>query len=101
MHRIKIHLQNINIARRRLRPTPIALAAEPVLVSGDIIGALPPPVGRGAFDDSLAGRLGREDHPAERIATLGIRLDEFHAVDFLHRYCYTLHNLQSGTCAWL
>lgn len=81
MHRIEIHLQNINIVRRRLRPTPIALAAEPVLVARDIVGALPPPVGRGSFDDSLAGRLGREDHPAERVAALGVRLDGLYAVD--------------------
>ena len=81
MHRIQIHLQNINIARRRLRPTPVALAAETVFIPRDIVGALPPPVGRGSFHDSLAGRLGREDHPAERVAALGVGFDGFHAVD--------------------
>lgn len=81
MHRIDVHLQNINIARRRLRPAPIALTAETVLVARDIVGALPPPVGRGSSDDSLAGRIGGEDHPAERVAALGVGFDGLHAVD--------------------
>lgn len=81
MHGIEVHLQNINIARRRLRPAPIALAAETVLVPRDIVGALPPSVGRGSFDDSVAGRFGREDHPAKRGAALSVGLDGLHAVD--------------------
>ena len=81
MHGIEVHLQNINITRRRLRPAPIALAAETVFVPRDIVGALPPPVSRGSLDDSVAGRFGREDHPAERGATLSVGLDGFYAVD--------------------
>lgn len=81
MHRVNIHIQNIRIARRGRRPTPIALAAETVLVARDIVGALSPPVRCGSVDDSLAGSFGGEDHPAERIATLCVRLDGSYAVD--------------------